>query len=69
MSIAALAAAATVYDTIEEVARDARMSVPVAHSVVTQHGIASVDGDGRVTMSVEQLHRAADAIDNAERGW
>lgn len=63
MSLAALAAAATVYDTIEEVAADARMSVPEATAAIRQFGIASVDDDGRVTMSFNQSMVAADAID------
>jgi hypothetical protein len=69
MSIAALAAAATVFDTIEEVARDARVSVPVARSVVTQYGIASVDDSGRVTMSEDQSRRAGNALDIWATAW
>lgn len=69
MSLSALAAAATVYDYIEDVASDARMSVPAARSAVIQYGIASVDDDGRVTMSERQSWVAARALDNAEGGW
>lgn len=66
MSLAALAAAATVYDDIVDVARDVKMSVPAATATVTQYGIASVDGFGRVSMSESQSLNAARALDNAE---
>ncbi len=69
MSLAALAAAATVYDDIEDVARDARVTVPVATAAVVQFGIASVSADGDVTMSESQSLRAAQAIDNAWSMW
>lgn len=69
MSISALAAAATVYDTIEDVAIDVRMSVPAARSAVIQYGIASVDDDGRVTMSERQSYVAARALDNGSAPW
>ncbi len=59
MSLASLAAAATVFDDIEAVAGDAGLNQNVAKSALIQHGIASVDDDGRVTMSERQSLRAA----------
>lgn len=69
MSLAALAAAATVYDDIEAVANDAKVSVPMARAVVAQCGIASVSDDGVVTMSERQSQRAAAALVGAGRAW
>lgn len=69
MSLAALAAAATVYDDIEAVARDARVSVPMARAIVAQCGIASVSDDGVVSMSERQSQRAAAALDCPGRSW
>lgn len=66
MSLAALAAAATVYDDIEDVARDAGLSVPVATAAVVQYGFASVDDAGAVTMGERQSMQAARAIANGE---
>lgn len=67
MSLASLAAAATVFDTIEEVAADAGHSVPHARVTLAQRGIASVDDDGRVTMSERQSRVASSALFGAER--
>ena len=64
MSLSALAAAATVYDHIDDIARDTGMSAVVARCALIQYGIASVDGDGRVTMSDWQAGVAARAIAN-----
>ena len=63
MSLASLAAAATVYDDIADVAIDTGMSVPAATATLTQHGIASVSDDGDVTMSERQSFMAARALD------
>ena len=63
MSLSAIAAAATVFDTIGEVAEDVGMSVAAVTAAVTHHGIASVDDDGRLTMSEAQSMRAARALD------
>lgn len=72
MSLAALradlSAAATVYDDIEDVAADVGVRSPaVARALLMQYGIASVDDDGRVTMSDRQSLRAAHHIGWAER--
>ena len=66
MSLAALAAAATVFDTIDEVARDARMSVPVARAALVRWDIASVSECGVVSMSENQSMAAARVIENME---
>ncbi|MBP6774420.1 MAG: hypothetical protein KA154_15590 [Gemmatimonadaceae bacterium] len=47
------------FDDIEAVAGDAGLNQNVAKSALIQHGIASVDDDGRVTMSERQSLRAA----------
>lgn len=64
MSLGELAASATVYDTIEDVARDSGVRVPVAAACLVQYGIASVDGDGNVTMSEQQSRVAARWVAN-----
>lgn len=64
MSLSALAAAATVYDHIDDVARDTGMSSVVARCALVQYGIASVDADGCVTMNDWQAGVAARAIAN-----
>lgn len=72
MSLAALAAAATVYDTIDEVARDVRMSVGACTAHLRSSGIASVSDSGAVSMNTCQSMIAADFIDNASgdsRAW
>lgn len=69
MSLAALAAAATVFDTVEDVARDIKMSIGATRAHLQSSGIASVSNDGKISMSIDQSMIAADAIDNAERGW
>lgn len=66
MILAALAAAATVYDTIDEVAADAGATVAGAQATLVQRGIASVDDDGRVTMSERQSRVAASCLFGAE---
>lgn len=68
MTLASLAAAATVYDTIDEVARDVRVTPSAARAALHVSNIASVDRRGRVSMSIEQSMRAADALDG-ELGW
>lgn len=64
MSIGELAASAMVYDTIDDVARDTGIRPVVARAFLVQYGIASVDDDGRVTMSERQSAAAARAIAN-----
>jgi len=67
MSLALLAAAATVFDDIEDVAHDARLNVGSATNALHKYGLASVSSSGRVTMSDVQSMRAARAIDLDER--
>jgi hypothetical protein len=69
MSLASLAAAATVYDHIDDVVRDTRIRRPVATAAIVQYGIASVDCDGRVTMSDRQSATAARMIANMATAW
>lgn len=68
-NMAALAASATVFDTIEDVARDTGVMPHVARVYLVQFGIASVDDDGRVTMSERQSACAASVIAGIGGGW
>jgi hypothetical protein len=68
MSLASLAAAATVFDTIEEVAADTGIRASMARVTLVQRGIASVDDDGGVTMSERQSRVAASCLFGAELG-
>ena len=62
MSISAIAAAATVYDTVQEVAGDAGVSVAVAESVIRREGFATVLNNGELAMTLEGSLRAARAL-------
>ena len=67
MSLAALAAAATVYDTIEEVAWDTGSGLGFTAHRIRANGIATVLHDGTVHMDEGQSLVAADIIARAER--
>lgn len=67
MSLASLAAAATVYDTIEEVAKDSKLNTASAEASLKRYRIASVSPSGVVTMSEQQSFNAAWIIETDER--
>ena len=67
MSVAAMAAAATMYDTVADVAYDVGCTPNVARAALEHFGIASVAADGRIYMTREQSLVAGRALDNAWR--